>query len=362
MRLLWADILKILAISGVILLHVSAPFLVPFSASREWWIGNIYDSLTRWSVPLFIMVSGALILPNAGKGPLRQFLRVRVRRILAPFLIWSAVYFLYRIHVKGDALALFNFFEMLLTKPIYYHLWFIYMMMVLHLLAPATGSFLINAPQKHAWYLLGLWFFWTSLLPVISTPLNFDTYFTPDMDDYSPLRLSGYFLLGYLLRDRQAGSGIELSLTLLVFLSGAAVTILGTYRMSLNSGEFNPFFYKYFSVTVVAMTISLFLLVKSIFHSRIEVLGGGKEWIRMNSPAILQEMGKCVFGIYLVHALVLELFRDGRLGFTIDHTSAFGLEFSPAVGLPIFANSIFVFSLGVVFVMRRIPVIRGIVT
>lgn len=207
MRLLWAEILKILAIFGVILLHVSAPFLVPFENSREWWIGNIYDSLSRWCVPLFVMVSGSLLLQGAGEKSLRWFLLRRVRRILIPFLIWSIVYFLYRIHIKGDDLVLSQFFPMLLTEPIYYHLWFIYMLIVLYMFAPAAGSFLNRAPQKHVWYLLALWFFWASLLPIIDKPLDFQTYFTPNMDDYSPLKLSGYFLLGYALRDWQIRQG-----------------------------------------------------------------------------------------------------------------------------------------------------------
>ncbi|MGB3222466.1 MAG: acyltransferase family protein [Desulforhopalus sp.] len=362
MRLLWVEILKLLAIFGVIILHVSASFLVPFENSREWWIGNIYDSLSRWCVPLFVMVSGSLLLPGAGKKSLRWFLLKRVRKILIPFLIWSAVYFLYRIYIKGDNLVLFQFFPMLLTEPIYYHLWFIYMLIVLYLFAPAAGSFLNRAPPKHVWYLIALWFFWVSLLPIIDKPLDFQTYFTPDMDDYSPLKLSGYFLLGFLLRDWQIRPGWPILMVLLVFVTAGAVTIIGTYMMSDNRGEFHPFFYKYFSMTVVAMAVSLFLLVKTVFHTRKEITAEGQEIIRMNSPIILQKIGMSVFGVYLIHALILELLREGLLGLTIDQTSAFGITMSPAVGIPFFAMSIFLISLAVVFVMRFVPFLRDMIT
>ncbi len=360
-RLLWAEILKILAIFGVILLHVSAPFLIPFENSADWWVGNMYDSFSRWCVPLFVMVSGALILPGAGKQPLRDFLLTRVRRILVPFLVWSAVYFLYRIHIKGDDLTLSRFFPMLLTEPIFYHLWFIYMLIVLYLFAPAAAIFLQEAPKKHAWYLVALWFLWASILPFIDQPLGLGTYFTPDLDDYSPLKLSGYFLLGYMLKDRQVRSGWPLLLALLVFLIGGAATVVGTYLMSAFRGEFHPFFYKYFSITVVAMTVTLFLLVKSIFHTRMETTAEGEQKIRMNSPKILQKIGMSVFGVYLVHALVLELLRDGIFGFTIDHTSAFGVELAPAVGIPVFAASIFLVSLVPVLVIRFIPILRDLI-
>jgi surface polysaccharide O-acyltransferase-like enzyme len=362
MRLLWADILKIVAIFGVILLHVSAPYLVPFERSREWWIGNIYDSLTRWCVPLFVMVSGAVILPKAETIPLSRFFSIRVRRVLVPFLVWSAVYFLYRIYIKGDELALSAFLRILLTEPIYYHLWFIYMLIVLYLLAPVLSAFLKNAPRKHAWYLVAFWFVWASLLPIIDKPLPFETYFTPDMDDYSPLRLSGYFLLGYMLRSWHTRSGLQLAMTVLLFLIGGTATILGTFWLSREGGEFNPFFYKYFSITVVAMTVSLFIFVKSIFNTRRELTEDGEERILLNSPKLLQKIGMSVFGVYLVHALVLELLRDGHLGFTIDHTSAFGLQFSPALGLPIFALSIFLFSLLPVFAARYVPIVRDVVS
>ena len=362
MRLLWADILKILAIFGVILLHVSAPFLVPFEKSSEWWIGNIYDSLTRWCVPLFVMVSGAVILHKAEKIPYHLFFLARVRRILVPFLFWSAVYFLYRMHIKGDELAPAAFFRILLTEPIYYHLWFIYMLIVLYLLAPVISAFLRNASNKHAWYLVAFWFFWASLLPFIDTPLNIETYFTPDMDDYSALRLSGYFLLGYMLRQWHARSALQLLPIGSLFLIGGAATIVGTYWLSAESGKFNPFFYKYFSVTVVAMTVSLFICVKSVFNTRMEITEDGRERIRMNSPKLLQKIGMSVFGVYLIHALVLELLRDGHLGFTIDHTSAFGIQLHQAWGLPVFAVSIFIFTLVPVLIIRMIPIVRDMIT
>jgi surface polysaccharide O-acyltransferase-like enzyme len=326
MRLIWADILKILAIFGVILLHVSAPFVVPFEPTRQWWIGNIYDSLTRWCVPLFVMVSGALVLGRADGTPFTPFFFVRMRRILIPFIFWSGVYFLYRLLIKQDTLGPADFVRMLLTEPIYYHLWFVYMLIVLYLLAPPAGAFLNHVPSRHAWYLAAVWFFWTSLLPILDKPLPFETYYTPDMNDYSALRLSGYFLLGYMLRDHVLRSGSHWALALAAFMGGAAATILGTYWLSLGQGEFHPFFYKYFSVTVVAMTLPLFLFVKSVFPRPSPVTFS--EQGRRNAPAWprwLHHAGTSVFGVYLLHALVLELLRDGRwaLSSTTPAHSAF---------------------------------------
>lgn len=356
-RLRWADSLKLAAICGVIVLHVSAPALVPFQETPRWWVGNLYDSLTRWCVPLFVMVSGALVLPSADKLPIARFLATRVRKILLPFVAWSAIYFLYRIHVKGHALAYPAFFEALLAEPVYYHLWFVYMLLALYLFAPVMSALLNNALRSHVWYLIALWFLWASVLPLVDWPLRFSLYYMPDLDDYSPLKLGGFFLLGHAMRHWRIRSAGALVLLAAIFAAGAAATILGTYFTSRAAGEFQPFFYKYFSATVVAMAVSLFLLIKAAASGQGSAPSG-----RAKKASGLQLAASSIFGVYLVHALVLELLRDGRLGFTIAHTRFLGIELPLALGIPVFATSIFAVSLGVVLALRAIPVVKHLLT
>jgi len=62
-RYIYLDVLKILASIGVVFIHVSAIGWNTFPpTSFEWKVMNIYDSLFRWSVPAFMMATGALIL------------------------------------------------------------------------------------------------------------------------------------------------------------------------------------------------------------------------------------------------------------------------------------------------------------
>lgn len=51
----------------------------------------IYGSLLRPSVPLFVMMTGLLLLP-VKKQPLGKFYKKRIYRVLFPFLIWSVLY------------------------------------------------------------------------------------------------------------------------------------------------------------------------------------------------------------------------------------------------------------------------------
>ena len=61
------DGLRILAAFAVVVLHTVAPLFLDLYQSYDWNVANVYESLVRWSVPVFFMISGALFL-NKRKG------------------------------------------------------------------------------------------------------------------------------------------------------------------------------------------------------------------------------------------------------------------------------------------------------
>ena len=62
-RLVYLDILRIVAICAVLMIHIVAPFVTKYeSTTLEFILGNIFDSISRLAVPIFLMVSGALVL------------------------------------------------------------------------------------------------------------------------------------------------------------------------------------------------------------------------------------------------------------------------------------------------------------
>lgn len=60
------DILRIFACLMVVLLHVAATYMNPFDSvcfnMTDWQIASVFDSTTRWTVPVFVMISGAFML------------------------------------------------------------------------------------------------------------------------------------------------------------------------------------------------------------------------------------------------------------------------------------------------------------
>ena len=56
-RCYYLDVLRVLACLAVIMIHSSASYLSVDVNSFGFWIGNIMDSLSRFAVPIFVMIS-----------------------------------------------------------------------------------------------------------------------------------------------------------------------------------------------------------------------------------------------------------------------------------------------------------------
>ena len=62
-RNLSLDILRIFAMMSVVMVHCAAEFLGHYDAgTAEFFWGNIFDSISRAGVPIFLMISGAFFL------------------------------------------------------------------------------------------------------------------------------------------------------------------------------------------------------------------------------------------------------------------------------------------------------------
>ena len=60
----WIRLLRVVATIVVVILHVVSPILKQYSAIiiSYWHVHNVYDSMVQFGVPLFLMVSGILLL------------------------------------------------------------------------------------------------------------------------------------------------------------------------------------------------------------------------------------------------------------------------------------------------------------
>ena len=98
------DVIRTVAITLVILLHAATREIIPInnimstSLAVRWWSTTVYNSIAEPCVPLFVMLTGALLLqPYKVEEPLRVFFKKRLWRIGLPFLFWGLVYFVWSV-------------------------------------------------------------------------------------------------------------------------------------------------------------------------------------------------------------------------------------------------------------------------
>lgn len=96
-RIVWLDVVRLVAMFTVVCCHCTDPFnfypgTSPDIGEIKFW-GAAYGALLRPCVPLFVMITGALLLPV--RGDISAFYRKRILRVFVPFLIWGVLYALF---------------------------------------------------------------------------------------------------------------------------------------------------------------------------------------------------------------------------------------------------------------------------
>jgi len=96
-HVVWLDVVRLIAMFTVVCCHCTDPFNFypgdsPIIGDIKFW-GAAYGAFLRPCVPLFVMITGALLLPVREETSI--FYKKRILRVFWPFLIWSVIYNLF---------------------------------------------------------------------------------------------------------------------------------------------------------------------------------------------------------------------------------------------------------------------------
>ncbi|MBI3622192.1 MAG: acyltransferase family protein, partial [Nitrospirae bacterium] len=329
-----------------VFLHVVSPMVAEPSAVPRWWwwTVNVYDAFLRPCVPLFVMVSGLLLLDPSKVESLGLFFKKRMMKVLLPFLFWGVIYLVVKASIQATPLSLPAMLRELVSGPIYTHFWFLYMILGLYLAAPILRVYVAHAPVTLQYYFLALWFMAASIFPLMQTitgvsigiPLVVATQYV------------GYFVLGPLLRERVLGPR-ALAPAVALFAGCGLFTAAATGAIVIRFGSFHGLFYEFLSPNVVVMSVCAFLILRSLPWQRMMARH------RLVSGAITQ-LSAWSFGIYIVHYLLVELLRYGKLGIVLP-----GPAWPPLITAPVTAAVALAMSVAVVAVIRLVPLGRYLV-
>lgn len=209
-RILYPDILRILAVFAVMMIHVSASgFYTNPVQSFTWQVVNFYECMVRWAVPVFVMVSGMFLLNPQKEITLSKLYRKNIFRIVMALITWGLFYrslsiskmiFLDKVCDKELTVGILKQCSTFVFGHAWYHLWFLYMIIGLYLLVPLIRVFTTYATKKQYHYLFILYFLFGSLLPLLQGVLILvDDRLKISFSIKELMGFAGYFILGYYL-------------------------------------------------------------------------------------------------------------------------------------------------------------------
>lgn len=337
MRIKYLDFLKVLSIFGVVIIHATSNQVVNFSGSSSiWWINNIFNSLVRWCVPVFFLVSGSLVLNSEKNYSIRKFYRHKIFPLFKILLVWSIFYFLLLMftHVYSDNISfnLQSFIILFLKGEIYSRLWFLYTLIGIYMISPLLKVFVDYANLNQIKLFIFLWVSCTSLVTILQTIFNIELIFELN----TITGYFGYFVLGYYLRSKIFSPKFIRNFLMCTIVS-LILTIIGTYFLSRNSIQFNGLFYHYLAPNTIVISIGIFLFVKHYLYN----IGND----------VITSISNNTLGIYLIHSIILEIF---------DYVGISQLNITPILYIPFISLIVVVISWLISATIGRISLLKKI--
>lgn len=332
----WLDTLRALATIAVVMIHIATP-VVKMAVGKNmehWLVGNLYDSIVRFAVPIFLMLSGATMLGK--EYDLSQFYKKRFMRVFFPLAFWIPVYVIFswftvkHPHVHKD----FSYFLQWLwklweEKGISTHFWYLYLIFVLYIFVPFINILIEKISKKTILIILLVWLainILTIWFPILAMP------FVAKIISY--LRYSGYLLLGYYLLLVQVEKPMLNIIGWILFFLSWLVTFFGTFILTMLNNKLNLQLYDYLGICSIAQAIGIFLFCK---NSTIK-----NKYVRQ----VINTISNYSYGIYLVHIIIIGLLFINGIFWTMAH---------PAISVPSLVIITVLLSFAIIYVLRKIP-------
>ena len=294
--------LRIIAIYSVVTAHVAMGLTMPMRPfTADWWLGCWLFYIAHAAIPIFVMISGALLLGNERQESTMEFYGRRLYRAGIPLVFWTVIYLIVRQVVDGEHLTVGSVVRLILTGNPYYHLWFLYMIAGLYLVTPALRVFVRHSSQRERVFaiavilLLSNAYFQTDVL-LWNNQRSIFTMFIPFI---------GYYLCGYELRlidPKKIPTGFP---SLAVFISAIYLAAFAPVFLDRHGGVGVRYVFDFFSLPIIFLSIAIFWA--AYLH---DTTARPSEGFRKTA---VEWVASTTLGIYVLHPLVLSYLND-RLG------------------------------------------------
>jgi len=337
-RILYIDLIKIFAIFGPILIHITSQVFNDCSVfSNRYLALSIFNGIGRCGVPLFLMCSGALLL---GKNISKKKIYTKyIPRFLISFIAFQLIYCFINNNLDFNY-TLLNWYKKINSS----HLWYLIMIMAIYCVIPILNIFINNAKKEDIKYFLILAFIFQSLLFFIS---EFDIFvwvkryyrhlYIPLVNGYV-----GYLILGYYINKFNINKKTKI-ISIILGIISLIILVFSNVIYSRNNNLASVIFSSNFGPFVVLYAISMFIIIKEICFKFENII----------NTKLISYISNCTFGIYLIHMIIIN---------AMNYYEITALNYNAFIFVPLASILVYILSLILIIILKKIPLIRNLIT
>lgn len=288
-RVQYFDLMRCVAAIAVIAIHVLAPYRqllgdIPFG---EWLTAVTVNGISRWAVPVFILITGALMLSDTRPFDFHYYVKRRLGKVLVPFLVWSLFY----AYLSGWSLHGFDIdtVKQVLSDSYYhatyYHLGFFYYFIPLYFVIPLFQWLIRHYDESVILGFISIWLATTFLYL-----LGIDGIWSNQLWLYS-----GYLPLGYWLYKMVPNT--RLNLVRAISLGGIALvfTVVMVVDLSLAADKYTVGRWLSYKTLNVVLAASMVFVVCRYLAGHLSD----------KAQSVVGLISKHSLGIYILHPIFL---------------------------------------------------------
>ena len=278
-RLEYIDTLKFLAILGIVFIHISA--IWPHAEVLHLNIRSM-TQIFRWGVPVFVMISGALLLNR--EIELGSFFKKRFIRVFYPLLFFTIA----TVIINGTYGVLASYLS---------SYWYCWMILGAYLAIPIINKFIQHSDDNEIKYYVGIFLVSALIYQIFFT---YDINFALDINFFiTPV---SYLVLGYYLSKKEFdNSGRIILIAIILFIITTVIKYhTGNFIHDYGHGVFSSRLD--LGIVQIIQASSVFIIIKEIYSAKATGLTSMvKRFLETNIvKKFILSVSRASYGMYLI--------------------------------------------------------------
>lgn len=339
-KIVYLELLRTIACFLVIVNHtISGVFQPRTPQMGTWWAAIISFFICKTAVPLFLMISGALLL---GKVEKKEKHIKRIRRIILDIVIFSFVFYVYGSIKTGTSVDMIEFLKRVGWQHFTNAYWYLYLYVGILVMMPLLQRLAANMSRRMYCYLILISVVFLGGMPIV-------THYLPGVSAHQLFPEAffsvyvGIVFLGYYLAHEVEIKNSYAFISALVFVGMICFQTYATYMEYQHYPEDYLFYDNRTFLTNVMAAAALFYLARW-FASVVEWKGFWR---------CVTILGGCSFGVYLLSDMFIDVYAMNYLMLMQ------GMHILKATVL--YQLLVFVTGIVVTAVLKKIPYVKRLV-